>query len=340
MARLGGIAIMAVFGLFWTGLTCTFDGFIVDAMVKQSASEKYSSVAGVVRSSTVTSHRGSKGGTTYGAEVKFDYTVNGAAYTGDKYAYGAWVSSSSRSAAEDIVKRHPAGATTMVYYNPARPSDAVLETSLQPTTLFMCLFMTPFNLIMIGIWAAALSAAWRAITKPPAGGLKVVEGDGLTLVRVAWGRPFVTGLAVMGLAAFLSTFVLAFATGMNPSMRVIVGVLIGIAALGLAACVGTVVRAPKAAKFIVIDSAAKTLTLPALGRGESARVIPLADLKGIQIRKEVEGKVRHTTLVFETAGDGEARTAGGANPELKADTIAGKAEGLVAFLTDRCVKSP
>jgi hypothetical protein len=94
-------------------------------------SGSWPSVEGTVVSSRVklgTSGTGNSRSTTYEADVLFRYQVDGAAYENDVLRIGQ-VSTGWKSGAQEDVRRHPPGPG-IVYYDPAEPSNSVLEPGL------------------------------------------------------------------------------------------------------------------------------------------------------------------------------------------------------------------
>ena len=77
----------------------------------------------VLASSVVESH--SQSGTSYRAEVKYEYAVDGVHYTSDRIKFG-WQKTRKR-ATKATAERYPAGSSVRVYYNPRKPSSSVLE---------------------------------------------------------------------------------------------------------------------------------------------------------------------------------------------------------------------
>ena len=68
----------------------------------------------------------SNGVATYKADVAYRYKVNGANYSSSKVALLDLASSSGRGQ-QSIVQRYPDKSKVDVYYNPADPSEAILE---------------------------------------------------------------------------------------------------------------------------------------------------------------------------------------------------------------------
>ena len=67
----------------------------------------------------------SNGVATYKADIAYRYKVDGANYSSSKVALLDLASNSAR--AQSIVQRYPDKAKVQVYYNPADPSEAILE---------------------------------------------------------------------------------------------------------------------------------------------------------------------------------------------------------------------
>jgi len=94
-------------------------------------SASWPSVDGTVVSSKVRSKSSGSGtnrGTTYEAEVRYQYQVDGAAYENDVQRFGQ-ISMGWKSGAQADVRRHSRGPDT-VYYDSAKPATSVLEPGL------------------------------------------------------------------------------------------------------------------------------------------------------------------------------------------------------------------
>ena len=98
--------------------------------VKSQASQSWPTAQGVVVSSEVTARRSRSGKgrhrTTYGADVRYEYTVNGVQYSSGKISFGEY-RTHSRGPAQAAVDQYPRQAEVVVYYNPDKPEEAVLE---------------------------------------------------------------------------------------------------------------------------------------------------------------------------------------------------------------------
>jgi hypothetical protein len=100
-------------------------GLIADAHLTLS----WPKVAGTVIHAKVTSYDSRSDGKTtrmYSADVRYSYTVNGTQYSSGQVSLGD-SSTSSSGGMEEIVRRYPLGSQVIVYYDPAKPGNALLE---------------------------------------------------------------------------------------------------------------------------------------------------------------------------------------------------------------------
>lgn len=104
--------------------------------------------------SHVETHSGSDSDT-YSIAVRFAYVVEGRMYESDRYEFLGGSSSGYDSKAGAVAKL-PAGTRTVCYYNPADPSDAVLERGLTRGYLFGLIPLV-FALVGIGGFVMLLS---------------------------------------------------------------------------------------------------------------------------------------------------------------------------------------
>jgi hypothetical protein len=90
------------------------------------ASATWPTAAGVVTSSEVDHSTDAEGGDSYSPEVDYQYQVDGQTITNNQIKFGE-NSYSSRRKAEEIAANYPLGQQVTVYYEPERPTNAVLE---------------------------------------------------------------------------------------------------------------------------------------------------------------------------------------------------------------------
>jgi len=101
-------------------------------LIKSAQSASWPSTDGIVKTAEMGSQSDSHG-TTYAAELKYDYQVDGKALTGNKIRT-VKVSSSSGSDARKDLNKYPVGAKVKVFYSPTDPADCVLEPGIHPSS--------------------------------------------------------------------------------------------------------------------------------------------------------------------------------------------------------------
>jgi hypothetical protein len=70
---------------------------------------------------------------TYYPRVVYSYEVAGQPYSSHRVTFGAIRPSKQAAAAEKALERYPVGSQVTVYYNPAQPSETVLERTATHT---------------------------------------------------------------------------------------------------------------------------------------------------------------------------------------------------------------
>jgi hypothetical protein len=280
-----GILFLGVFGAFWTALVGTFDGFVVYRLVRQTLALGYPSVMGRVTHSEVTHHRGSKGGTTFGVRIEYTYFLGDNEFHGARFRYGEG-SSSDSAWAHAAVKANPVGAETRVFYNPKDPADALLSPGVDGSDFMFLLFLTPFNAVMLGLWAGAGSALWQRLRRPPAGGVRLRTRLRQTRVCLAEYGPLVAFLVAVGLSGFISIFVVGFGLGgFRPRMAVILTVWAVVLGIGFSAALRQWLRIRSGRYDLVLDELAGTLELPTAEKAAQPRRVPFSAVKSVSVEQ-------------------------------------------------------
>ena len=149
MSRRGWIAFSSIFVV--VGLVIM--GFGINSLSRASDGESWPSAEGVVISSEVVEgHRSRDSGTTYSAEILYDYVVNGETLSGNSITFGE-ISTGNSSNARRYVNKYRAGKTVKVYYNEEDPYEAVLEPGVHASTWFIPVFGAVFALFGSGFVA-------------------------------------------------------------------------------------------------------------------------------------------------------------------------------------------
>jgi hypothetical protein len=269
------------FGLFWTAFTLLFDCFVVHSVTMRLWALSFSSTTGTVIHSELKTSPDSDGETTYQPEVHYHYSVEAAAHTGTTYQFSQFLTSSSRRA-RSVVRAHPIGKPVTVFYNPQNPSQAVLHRGLDGSELFMVVFMTPFNAVMVAFWGGVVR--WR---KQPqllaSGGVEAVVRGCEVVVRLPHFPPAAVGGILAAVVAFALTLLIAFTAGMDPSLRVGASALGLVVGSGVAAALFVRLQEQRGRFALAWDNAFQTLTLPANFERKARRTVPFRDLRAVEV---------------------------------------------------------
>ena len=313
------------FALLWTAIVGLFDVVIGLSIVASMRAETFPTTTGTVTHSEVTRHSDSDGADTYGVDIRYTFNVNGQTFVGDTYRYLAG-SSSDSDWAHEAVAAHPVGATVTVHYDPVDPRNAVLQTGVDGSNLFMLMFMTPFNVVMLGVWWLGGERAWhRWRGSEP----KLVDWsyDGAT-TRVRFPRvaPVAGALGAIGAGAFASIFIVGFTSGFHPSMEYVTTMWVLVGLGGAAAFAWLRQQQASGAYDLVIGD--RTVELPALFDRKARETIERKAIAGISVTKVAEGdNTPSYEIKLERRDGGAAKVAEWYDGE--------KAEELAAWLREK-----
>jgi len=291
------------FALFWTAIVGAFDVSVGRDVVHAVRSEGFQTTTGTVVSSEVTEHSGDEG-PSYSADIRYRYNVAGRELTGETYSFATFPPSGSRWARE-IVAAHPEGRAVTVYYDADDPALSVLKPGLQGSGLFMLLFLTPFNVVMIGLWwfiGPPFWHWWHGTQPLPAPWFR--EG-GAIHVRLPYLPTLASVLATIGFCAFIAIFVVGFSTGFQPSVDTMLITWVVVLGLSAAAGVNVWLKEQQGAFDLVIKD--RTVELPAISGRSQRRTLDRSVISGVAIEKtEFEDSEKSTTyeVRFQRRGGG------------------------------------
>jgi len=124
------------------------------------ASLSWQTCEGTITHSEVESRTVRKGRRTHRESIRYDYTVGGEKYTGDRYCLWTFWRSDSRRASE-IVDAHPVGAVVKVYYSPNSPAESMLMPGAHFDVYLLFGFGVVFFMVGAGItYASVRSVVW------------------------------------------------------------------------------------------------------------------------------------------------------------------------------------
>lgn len=131
-----------------------FLGIIFFTRRKVAQAASWPSTLGMVTSSRIEMRSSSEGGSTPYPMVNYSYQVSGQPYQGNKVMPGPDVGGSG---ARKVVERYPAGAQVMVYYNPEKPSEALLERSSPGFIKLFWIILIVLDIFLCGLGAVLFS---------------------------------------------------------------------------------------------------------------------------------------------------------------------------------------
>jgi hypothetical protein len=127
-----------------------FLGIIFFTRRKVSQAASWPSTLGTVILSTIQMRSDSEGGSTAYPVVHYSYQVMGQAYQGRKVMPGPDIGGSG---ARKVVERYPEGAQVMVYYNPQKPSDALLERGMPGFIKWFWIILVIIDVFLLALGA-------------------------------------------------------------------------------------------------------------------------------------------------------------------------------------------
>ncbi len=140
--------------VFWSSLTLLFDAVVGCRAVKQLQATGFPTVKGRITKSE--SHRvgsGKGGSPQMSIGLAYDFQVRGKAYSGTQFRFGSDSTGFDTRYASTVTQSRPVGREVDVFYNPNNPKECALSTGLDGGDLCLAMFLTPFTLFMLGMWA-------------------------------------------------------------------------------------------------------------------------------------------------------------------------------------------
>jgi hypothetical protein len=290
-----GVKPLIFFALFWSAITLLFDAVMVRDGVARLASLRFQPVPCVILESKVTEHQGDEG-TSYQPEIRFSYAVDGHEFESERVYAGNRSSTGSRRACR-LVELYSTGSRTNAYFNPNEPGYAVLRRGFRGNELFMALFMTPFNLVMVGLWALVVHARRVARHPPFAGGVKFIEAREGKRVRLRTIPPALAAGAALGGVCFVSTFVVGFTKGEYAPLP-FVGSLWAVA-IGAAvwACLWRLRREASGREDLILHADGKRLTLPQTCGRKTGVTVECSEIVGLDVHVEFDSYKRPSRFI-------------------------------------------
>jgi len=137
---------MMIWGLFGLFLA----GAIFIAVAIRNGRGAKASLAWPITQGRITSSRldeyssvGESDGNSYVPKVEYEYSVAGQTYRGKRIVFGS-AGSGNKAREQAVVERYKVGTPVEVFYDPARPADAVLERRAASSTVIFWLIGVTF----------------------------------------------------------------------------------------------------------------------------------------------------------------------------------------------------
>jgi hypothetical protein len=316
---------VGIFAIFWCILVGFFDHFIFSTIFRQLESTRFAQAPAEIISSEL-KRNNSRDGDTFGVKVQFRYTVDGREYSSDKYSFDN-LSSSDSGWARQAVAKYFAGAQTTCYYDPADPSRAILKPGIDGSNIFLLMFITPFNVVGLGlIWYALIGdrPARRVLYLED----RIKNAEIFTLNQ--WS-PLGTLVATFTAGSFLGMFLVAIPSGFHPSLMK-VGVVWGsILVFAIAMAIWTY-RQRRSGKYdLILDKHARTLTIPAMHRRPFPETIRFNEVEDFTAGSKKTGSGDDEKTVYEVF----LQKTDGSKLLLKQDYTAASANSLAETLRER-----
>lgn len=125
-----------------------FLGFILYTRRKVAQAANWPSTLGTVTNSRIQMRSNSEGGSTSYPLVEYAYQVMGQPHQGSKVMPGPDIGGSG---AHKVVARYPAGAQVMVYFNPDKPSESLLERSMPGFIKWFWILLVTIDIFLCGL---------------------------------------------------------------------------------------------------------------------------------------------------------------------------------------------
>lgn len=115
-------------------------------ILQAQTSTRWLPAPGIIVSSDLGVEDDGEGNTLYRADIQYTYELNGHEFQGDRVFFGA-MSTSERRQVFDLLLKYPKGTAVSVYYDPADPSQSVLEPGIHGANWFLPILGAVFGVV-------------------------------------------------------------------------------------------------------------------------------------------------------------------------------------------------
>lgn len=264
----------------WSAGTLAVDAIHARAMFRQWRAESFFTTEGMVIESKAEAT--ASDGAVREAKIRYEYFVDGRRYVADRYRYARLGAAESEAETQRLVEAHPIGGRATVYFNPRNPAEALLYPGVASGDFLIWLFLTPFNIAMVGAWSGVALALGQRWGFAP-GGLRISErGAELRAQPPRVKSLSRAALAALGVSLLSTAFVGVCAGFTDPPPTAVAAAWIAVAgAAGLAYA-----SAAADHRDLVIDRLRQTLSLPSASLLAPQTTIRWRDIVAIGLHEQ------------------------------------------------------
>jgi hypothetical protein len=282
------LAIMTILGLATIGR-------IVYRVNEQSAATRWPTCRGVVVTSTIVQHKGSKGRISYTPQVTYRYDTSNRTWSGSCVWNVPWTFSSSLTHASAVTSKYPVGTDLQVRYDPSNPEASMLEPGVTDEHRLDTLIGGAIVFGGMAFWTMLGQGFRSRFSANYVGGVRIIKGPKVRCRR--------EGLHPLAAASFVAAGVcgLAAIIGADGGPRMpgwMHEVVVGLVAIALAAMTFLLCSNYREAgrKDVVLDPVEALVTVP---KGPYNRALFVAQYESVldtslQSVKRMQGKYRVT----------------------------------------------
>jgi hypothetical protein len=278
--RRSGLSYPLLLLVCWTGLVVAGTYALLATTVRQYLALKYSTTPGRI----VRSEVGRSAVRRRGVDIEYNYTVDGAKYTGHRFRYD---DSNVTFEWDATVVLHPRWSSQTVYYNPGDPADSLLDPGVDGSDLLLLLFALPMNVLTWTLWSATMARLREKSRIRPAGGVRILKQPGETSISLAEMSALAAGLHGMAAAAFIAAFPVMIASGFEPAPRLMKATWALVLAAGGAVFLWRAFRNGSGVYDLHLDQTSQNVVLPQTAGRRKPSTIARCEISGVSVQKRV-----------------------------------------------------
>jgi hypothetical protein len=274
------------------------NGYLGYNLLRQSRASFFQTVTGKMIINEVTTNYSNRGGSSFEANLRYVYTVDGENYEGHIWRHGLMPTDyPSNKALVDTLR---AGGAPIVYYNPRDPADSLLSPGIVGSDLLAPLVLIPFDLlvlvvVLVPIWQ------WTRWNVPyaVAGGENWRIAERRYRVHLPQRSPAAYGLIAIDITAWPAALAAYLADQGDPSLPRMLVTWVVVLGSGAAAGGWVAARQSGGRADLVIDDRAGTIVLPCTFGRTKTVILRQSDVQDVVIAETVKSRFGHSESSYE-----------------------------------------